>query len=97
MARGYLGAHYPEALKDPRVSPLRAINPGRLPPCFLICGTADALLPESRSFAAALKEVGIPYELHEIDEMPHAFMMVSDFSACREGHRLMFNFLARKV
>jgi len=50
------------------------------------------LLPESQSFAAALKEVGIAYELHEIDEMPHAFMMLSDFSACGEGRRLMFNF-----
>jgi len=49
MARGYLGAQYPAALKDPRVSPLRAIKPGTLPPCFVICGAADALLPESRS------------------------------------------------
>src|SRR5713226_9305247 len=48
MARGYLGAQYPAALNDLRVSPLRAIKLGTLPPCFLICGTADALLPESR-------------------------------------------------
>ena len=97
MARGYLGAQYPAALKDPRVSPLTAIKPGALPPCFVICGTADALLPESQSIAAALKEVGIPCELHEIEEMPHAFMMSAALSACGEGHRLMFNFLARYV
>ena len=97
MARGYLGAHYPAALKDPRVSPLRAIKHGILPPSFVICGTADALLPESLSLTAALKEAGIPYELHEIEEMPHAFMMIDALSACREGHRLMFNFLKRHV
>jgi acetyl esterase len=97
MARGYLGNHYPTALNDPRVSPLRAIKAGALPPCFVICGTADALLPQSRLIAAALKEVGTPHELHEMDEMPHAFMMIGDLSACGEGHRLMFNFLARQV
>ncbi|HJU11947.1 MAG TPA: alpha/beta hydrolase [Candidatus Binataceae bacterium] len=97
MARGYLGAQYPAALKDPRVSPLRAIKPGTLPPSFIICGTADALLPESRSIAAVLKEADIPYELHEIEEMPHAFMMIDALSACREGHSLMFKFLKRHV
>jgi acetyl esterase len=97
MARGYLGAQYPAALKDPRVSPLRAIKRGALSPCFMTCGTADALLPESRSIAAALKEVGIPCELHEIEEMPHAFMMIGALSACGEAHRLMFNFLGRYV
>jgi acetyl esterase len=97
MARGYLGAQFPAALKDPRVSPLRAIEPGALPPCFVICGTADALAPESRSIAAALKEVGIPNELHEIEEMPHAFMMIGALAGCGEGHHLMFNFLARHV
>jgi acetyl esterase len=97
MARGYLGAQYPAALTDPRVSPLRAIKPGTLPPCFVICGTADALLPQSRSIAATLKEAGIPYELHEIEEMPHAFMMIDALSACGEARRLMFSFLSRNV
>jgi acetyl esterase/lipase len=97
MARGYLGAQYPAALKDPRVSPLRAIKPGALPPCFVICGTADALLPESRSIAAALREANIPFESHELEDMPHAFMMIDALSACREGQRLMFDFLRRHV
>jgi acetyl esterase/lipase len=97
MARGYLGAQYPAALKDPRVSPLRAVAPGALPPCFVICGTADALLPESRSFAAVLKEANIPCELHEIEEMPHAFMMIGALSGCSEGYRLMFDFMDRQL
>jgi acetyl esterase len=97
MARTYLGGQYPAALKDPRVSPLKSIKPGALPPCFVICGTADALLPESRSIVAALKEVGIPCESHEIEDMPHAFMMIGALSACSDGHRLMFDFLRRHV
>jgi len=97
MARNYLAAQYPAALKDPRVSPLKSIKPGTLPPCFVICGTADALLPESRSIAAALKEADIPCESHEIEDMPHAFMMIGALSACGEGHRLMFDFLRRHV
>ena len=97
MARGYLGAQHPAALNDPRVSPLRAIAPDALPPCFVICGTADALLPESRLLAAALKEARIPCELHEIEEMPHAFMMIGALSGCGKGHHLMFDFMARHV
>lgn len=97
MARGYLGAQYPAALKDPRVSPLRAIKPGTLPPCFVICGSADALLPESRSIDAALREAGIPCESHEVADMPHAFMMIGALWAYREGQRLMFDFLRRHL
>lgn len=95
MARVYCGGHYPAALRDPRVSPLRAVKPGALAPCFVICGTADALLPQSRSMAAALGQAGIEHEMHEIGEMPHAFMMMDALAACREGHRLMFDFIRR--
>ena len=97
MARDYLGARYPGVLKDPRVSPLRAIKPGALPPCFAICGTADALLPESRSIAAALQQVGIPYDCTRSRRCLHAFKMIGALSAYGEGHRLMFNFLGRHV
>jgi len=97
MARAYCADHYPAALTDPRVSPLRAIKPNAVPPCFVICGTADPLLGQSRAVAAALGQAGIPHEIHEIDEMPHAFMMMDALGGCREGHRLMFDFLRRRV
>jgi hypothetical protein len=32
-----------------------------------------------------------------MEDMPHAFMQMSDLSACREGQRLMFDFLKRHV
>jgi len=97
MGRAYCGGQYPTALRDPRVSPLRAIKPGSIAPCFVICGTADALLAESRAVAAALGQAGIAHEMHEIDDMPHAFMMMDALSGCREGQRLMFDFLRRHV
>jgi acetyl esterase len=97
LAKMYLGGHYPDALKDPRVSPLRGIKADALPPCFIICGTADTLLAESRLIASALKEAAIVHELREIEEMPHAFMNMEGLAGCREGHRLMFDFLRRHV
>jgi acetyl esterase len=97
MARVYCGGHFPAALRDPRVSPLRAIKPGAIAPCFVICGTADALLPQSRLMAEALGRAGSGHEMHEIEDMPHAFMMMDALTGCREGHRLMFDFLRRHV
>jgi len=79
------------------VSPLRAIKPGAIAPCFVVCGTADALLPQSRLVAEALGRAGIAHEMHEIEDMPHAFMMMDALAGCREGHRLMFDFLRRHV
>ncbi|HTY55092.1 MAG TPA: alpha/beta hydrolase fold domain-containing protein, partial [Candidatus Binataceae bacterium] len=35
LVRAYIGARYPEALTDPRMSPLLAVKPGALPPCFI--------------------------------------------------------------
>ena len=97
MTLGYLGVEYTAALKDLRVSPLRAIKAGTLPPSFVICGSADNFLPESRSITSALREAGIPCESHEVADMPHAFMMMDSLSACREGQRLMFDFLRRNL
>jgi acetyl esterase len=97
MASVYCGGQYPAVMRDARVSPQRGIKPGALPPCFVICGTADALLPQSQSMASALGQAGIEHEMHEIDDMPHAFMMMDALSGCREGLRLMFDFLRRHV
>ncbi len=97
LAKAYLGAGYPAALNDPRVSPIRAIKAGAIPPSFIIAGTADAIAGESRAIADAMNRAGIENELHILDEMPHAFMQMTELSACREGLRLMFDFLRRHV
>lgn len=96
MAKAYVGsANFPSLLKDPRVSPLGAIKPGALPPSFVVCGTADTLLPESHAIAAALKGADIRHELHIFDEMPHGFLQMSILSACGEAQKRIFDFLGR--
>jgi acetyl esterase len=97
MARAYLGSQYPAALSDPRVSPLRGVKAGALPPCFVICGTADELLPESKAMAEALRRANIESELHLMEEMPHAFMQMNELTACRDGLKSMFAFVRRHV
>lgn len=97
MVRLYLGSNYSAALNDPRVSPLRGVKAGALPPCFVICGTADELLPESKAMAEALRRANIESELHLMEEMPHAFLQMNELSACREGLKSMFDFLRRHV
>jgi acetyl esterase len=96
-AQGYLGDSYPAALNDPRVSPSRGLAKGALPPSFIICGTADDLLPESRAMSEAMNKAGIEHELHVVDEMPHAFMQMGALSDCRRGFSLISDFLARHV
>ncbi len=95
--RNYLGDDYEHKLDDPRVSPIRAVRPGALPPTFIICGTADNLLPESYAMAAALSRAEIPHEVHVLEDMPHAFMQMWMLSGCVEGQRLMFNFIKRHI
>jgi acetyl esterase len=97
LAKAYLANNYPAWLNDPRVSPIHAIKPGAMPPSFIIAGTADGIVGESRTISETMNRAGIENELHILDEMPHAFMQMSELSACREGLRLMFDFLRRHV
>lgn len=98
MVRAYAGsAPYPAILDDPRMSPLRAIKPGAFPPSFIVCGGADALLPESRAIDEALTRADIKHELHVFDEMPHGFLQMPILSDCGEAQRRMFDFLRRTL
>jgi acetyl esterase len=83
---------------DPRVSPLKAVAPGLLPPCFIIGGGDDAwCLADSLALAQALSAVASPYELHVMEGMPHGFMQMSTLEGCRTAMRSMWEFLARNV
>ena len=95
MVKAYLGSNLEALMKDVRVSPLFAVKPEALPPSFVVCGTADPLLPESRAIADALKRNGIDHELHIFDEMPHGFLQMSILSGCGEAQGRMFEFLRR--
>jgi acetyl esterase len=97
MLKAYAADGYPALLDDARLSPLKAIRPGVMPPSFVICGTADALLPESKSIADAFKRADIRHELHLLEEMPHGFVQMGMLSGCDEGLKLMFDFLRRTL
>ncbi len=64
LAKAYLGSNYPALLNDHRVSPIHAIKPDAMPPSFLIAGSADGILGESRMIAEAMKRARIENELH---------------------------------
>jgi acetyl esterase len=85
-------------LDDPRASPLKAVAPGMLPPCFIIgAGNDSWCLPDSLALGQALSAAGNPYELHVMEGMPHGFMQISALEGCRAAMRLMWDFLARNV
>ena len=85
-------------LDDPRASPLKAVAPGILPPCFIIgAGTDTWCLPDSLMLAQALSAAESPYELHVMEGMPHGFMQMSTLDGCRAAMRLMWEFVARNV
>jgi acetyl esterase len=64
-------------LGDPRVSPLNAVAPGILPPCFILGAETDSwCLADSLALAQSLSAVASPYELHVMEGMPHGFMQM---------------------
>jgi acetyl esterase len=97
MTRAYAGSGYPEVLKDPRVSPIFAVKPFALPPCFIICGTADPLISDSRAMAEALTRADIRHELHIYQDMPHGFLQMDVLAGCRDGFAKMVDFLKRTL
>jgi acetyl esterase/lipase len=85
-------------LDDPRASPLKAVAPGILPPCFIVgAGNDSWCLPDSLALGQALSAAASPYELHVMEGMPHGFMQMSELEGCRATMRLMWDFLARNV
>jgi acetyl esterase len=87
-----------ESLDDPRVSPLKAVAPGMLTPCFIIGAGDDSwCLADSLALAQALSAAASAYELHVMEGMPHGFMQMSELEGCRAAMRLMWEFLARNV
>ena len=86
------------SVDDPRVSPLKAVALGILPPCFIIgAGNDSWCLADSLALGQALSAVASPYELHVMEGMPHGFMQMSTLEGCRAAMRLMWEFLARNV
>jgi acetyl esterase len=94
MARAYLGDKYDALVGDPRVSPLKAVKAG-LPPLYILCGTADFLLKESKSMAEACTAAGLAHELDIVPEMPHGFIQIWMLSAAGAAQKRMFEFMRK--
>src|SRR5262245_11556865 len=96
MVDAYLGAKRdPNLVKDPRVSPLRAA--AKLPPSFLVVGTADPLLDQQKALVAELERAKVLHEAHVLDGMPHGFVQYEFLPQARETIAKMTAFLARNL
>ncbi|GBD22833.1 Carboxylesterase NlhH [bacterium HR29] len=61
---------------DPYVAPVHGDLRG-LPPAFLIVGTLDPLLDDSRAYAAKLEAAGVPVKLSIYEDQPHIFLQLT--------------------
>jgi acetyl esterase/lipase len=96
MARAYLGDKYDALVGDTRVSPLKAVKAG-MPPQYILCGTADFLLKESKAMAEACKAAGVEHELDIVPEMPHGFIQIWMLSAAGAAQKRMFEWMRKWV
>ena len=96
MVAAYLGENPGAAtLRDPRVSPLHAA--AKLPPSFLVVGTADPLLEHQKALAAELARAGVTHESVILDSMPHGFVQYEMLPQALETIRKMTAFLDRHL
>jgi acetyl esterase len=59
-----------------------------LPPAFLIVGTLDPLLDDSRAFAERLQAAGVPTRLSVYEDQPHIFLQLTALlDRAKEGLR----------
>jgi acetyl esterase len=94
MIHGYLGESPAlSLLRDPRVSPVHAA--AKLPPSFLVCGTADPLLAHQRAVVAELERAGVPHENVIVEGMPHGFVQMEFLPPAVDSLRKMIAFLGR--
>jgi len=96
MIYGYVGQNPPDSrMRDPRVSPLHAAS--KLPPSYLVCGTADELLAQQQALSAALDKAGVEHETVEIAAMPHGFVQMEFLGPALEQVHAMIGFLDKRL
>jgi len=96
MVGSYLPKNREQLIRDWRVSPIHAAE--RLPPCHVMCGTADGLIADANAFAARLANAGIDHELAIYADMPHGFTQMAElFPAALDSIRRMVAFLDKRV
>jgi acetyl esterase/lipase len=96
MIHAYVGNDPSAAkLRDPRVSPLHGA--AKLPPSFLVVGTADPLMAQQAALAAALARAGIEHENVVLEGMPHGFVQMEFLPPALESVRKMVAFLRKHL
>jgi acetyl esterase len=97
MVGAYLGDETVRAAKlpDPRVSPLHAA--AKLPPCHVVCGTADPLIGQARALRDALASAGVDHEYVEDAGMPHGYLQMEFLPAARPAIERMVKFLDARM
>ena len=96
MAFSYLGKDPSRSLlADPRVSPLHAA--AKLPPSFLVVGTADTLHAQQEALVAALARHGVAHENAVYPGMPHGFLQMEFLPPAREAIGRAVAFLDKHV
>jgi len=96
MVEAYLGTSpTPARLADPRASPIRAA--AKLPPSFLVVGTADPLVDQQKALAAELARAGIEHENVVLEGMPHGFVQYEFLPQARDTIARMTGFLAKHL
>ena len=74
----YLGPNFVSRHRDPLVSPILAPTLDQFPPCCLVCGDRDGLLPQSLAMTARLVEAGIPTRLSVVPGCDHEFLLLEE-------------------
>ncbi|WP_417459199.1 alpha/beta hydrolase [Kordiimonas sp.] len=62
-------------VRDPRVSPTFGTLEG-LPPCHIMIGTRDILLPDARLFASKLADAEVKHSFRQVADMFHCWVML---------------------
>jgi acetyl esterase len=82
---------------DPYYAPLNATDLTGFPPAILVCGTLDPLLSDSQLFADALRNAGVPVELHVVEDGIHAFVQMPILDMAADAIATLCAFAKRRV
>jgi acetyl esterase len=72
----YLGTRFLAKQVDPMASPFFAPNLASFPPCYLNCGTEDAVLPQTFSMAQQLIDAGVKTTVSVLPGLDHEFLLM---------------------
>ena len=72
----YLGPNFLALHRNPLVSPILAPDLAAFPPCYLVSGDEDALLPQSLAMTRRLAKVGVPTRLSVVPGADHEFLLL---------------------